>query len=216
MFQKVSSKILAFIGFMAGAQLLKACKISFIFGSYAAFFSFNNSLQPLSGLFGLGMASLIAIGKIALSMLLLGHMIPLYQIAFHLPGLCAAYYWASSSIIIRLLMPIICMILFMLHPVGGQAWVYAMYWLIPIALYFVRKNNLFLQALGSTFIAHAVGSVIWLYTVPMPASAWYALLPVVIIERMMFAMGMVAMYHMYYYLRNRILVPFFTRIIHLA
>ena len=45
--------------------------------------------------------------------------------------------------------------------------------------------------LGSTFTAHAVGSVIWLYAglVPNPET-WLALIPVVVLERILFASGM--------------------------
>jgi hypothetical protein len=55
----------------------------------------------------------------------------------------------------------------------------------------VPQRSLFLQALGSTFIAHAVGSVIWLYTVPMTAAMWMGLMPIVLFERIAFALGMV-------------------------
>ncbi len=47
------------------------------------------------------------------------------------------------------------------------------------------------HALASTFIAHAVGSVIWLYTVPMVASAWLALIPIVACERLLYTAGIV-------------------------
>jgi len=78
----------------------------------------------------------------------------------------ASLYWSTRHYSIRLLLPIVCMGLFIIHPVGAQAFAYSLYWLIPVVLFFVPQRFLFLQALGSTFIAHAVGSVIWLYTVP--------------------------------------------------
>lgn len=84
---------------------------------------------------------------------------------------------------------------FIVHPVGGAAWAYSLYWLIPVALYMIRKESLFLTALGSTFTAHAVGSVIWIYANPMTPQTWLALIPVVFIERLVFASGMVVAYH---------------------
>lgn len=84
---------------------------------------------------------------------------------------------------------------FMAHPVGAQAWVYSVYWLIPVLLYVIRKKSLFLEALGSTFIAHAVGSVIWIYADPITPHAWLALIPVVFIERLIFASGIVVVFH---------------------
>jgi hypothetical protein len=58
-------------------------------------------------------------------------------------------------------------------------------------LYFVPQKNIFFTSLGSTFTAHAVGSVIWLYTIPMTAGMWLALIPIVALERLCFATGMV-------------------------
>lgn len=84
---------------------------------------------------------------------------------------------------------------FIAHPVGFWAAPYACYWLIPITLYFVQNKSVFLQALCSTLIAHAVGSVIWIYSVPMSVFDWYRLIPVVAVERFAFALGMVVVYN---------------------
>ncbi len=113
---------------------------------------------------------------------------------------------------IRVVVPIGAMLLFIAHPVGAHAWVYAMYWWIPVVLYCSQRNNLFSTALGSTFIAHAVGSVIWLYTVPMTAPAWISLLPVVIIERLLFATGMVVVYKVLQLLLSIRTIPWIVRI----
>ena len=40
---------------------------------------------------------------------------------------------------------------FLLHPVGGQAALYSLFWLIPAALMLFEKETLFTRALGSTF-----------------------------------------------------------------
>ncbi|MBI1935872.1 hypothetical protein HYS31_05515 [Candidatus Woesearchaeota archaeon] len=45
------------------------------------------------------------------------------------------------------------------------------------------------KSLGATFTAHAVGGAMWNYIVPMTPSAWIALIPVVIYERLLFASG---------------------------
>lgn len=83
---------------------------------------------------------------------------------------------------------------FIAHPVGSQAFLYSFYWLIPVAIYLMGRNSLFAQALGSTFTAHAVGSVIWLYANPMTPEIWLALIPVVLVERLVFASGIVLVY----------------------
>jgi hypothetical protein len=149
-------------------------------------------------------------------MLLLGSLLPLSYSAFYVPGFFAAWYWASSSIGIRLLVPMVCMVLFLCHPVGAVAWLYAMYWWIPILLYGMKKNNLVSTAFGSTFVAHAVGSVIWLYTVPMAASTWLALIPVVLIERIVFVIGAIILYRLIYKIGAIVNMPWAKRIEYLA
>ena len=80
------------------------------------------------------------------------------------------------------------MALFLLHPVGAEAWGYALLWLIPIGAAFFA-NNLFARSLTSTFQAHVIGSVGFLYLIGLPAAVWWALIPVVLVERGLFAAG---------------------------
>ena len=105
----------------------------------------------------------------------------------HLPGLFGAFYWSSYSPIIRVCVPALCIVLFISHPVGSQAYAYSFFWFIPLCMYALKTRSLFAEALGSTFVVHAVGSVIWLYTVPMTAAQWWMLIPVVMVERLVFA-----------------------------
>jgi len=178
-------------GFAALVQLSSIAKISFIVGSYTAWFSAASIMAPLAGLFG-GVfgASVVFIFRVALHYIIF-KTISLKFLAFCIPGFCASLYFASRSSIIRVIVPLVCMVLFIVHPVGNQAFFYSFYWFIPIVLFFMKRETLFMQALGSTFVAHAVGSVIWLYTVPMTATMWMALIPIVALERFVFAMGMV-------------------------
>ncbi|MFA6328466.1 MAG: hypothetical protein WCY41_03400, partial [Candidatus Micrarchaeia archaeon] len=81
-----------------------------------------------------------------------------------------------------------CMVAFIAHPIGAQAWIYSLYWLIP-AIALALPEHLFLRSLGSTFTAHAIGSVVWLYAFPSTAVFWLALIPVVAFERLLFASG---------------------------
>jgi len=186
-------------------------KMSFLVGSQMIWFSGVNSILPLSGAFG----GVLGAGLVFLMRQLI-HIIcfktlSLSFLALCVPGFCASLYWAqpsprlrrtSSPIeslfahVLHLLLPIACMFLFIAHPIGGQAFIYSFYWLIPVVLYFIPHRSLFLTALGSTFIAHAVGSVIWCYTVPMTAAMWLGLMPIVALERILFALGMVVAHHM--------------------
>ncbi len=94
---------------------------------------------------------------------------------------------------IILLIPVLAILLFIFHPEGRKAWFFSLYWLIPILAYF-KKERLISNALGSTFLAHCIGSVAFLYTFNLPASVWISLIPVVAIERGCFALGIWASY----------------------
>jgi hypothetical protein len=87
------------------------------------------------------------------------------------------------------------MILFIMHPVAGDAFAYSFYWLIPIVIYALSYKSTFCRALSATFLAHAVGSIIWLYTVPMTSAQWLSLIPVVAVERLVMACGMTVLYY---------------------
>lgn len=80
--------------------------------------------------------------------------------------------------------PLLCMLLFRLSPVGAKAWPYSLYWLAPMALCLFNLG-IFGRALKSTFVAHAAGSVIWAYAVPMPPETWLGLIPTVAVERLL-------------------------------
>ena len=184
-------KILSFGMLM---PLAKLGKVSFVIGSYAATFSFANALMPLSGLyFGLNGATCVTVCLMFLASLMRGGF-AFHHLAFGIPNLFASYYWICRSWFFRFLIPFLCIILFLAHPIGAQSWPYALYWFIPLALYFKQPSSLFTTALGSTFTAHAVGSVIWLYTVPMAPSMWLALIPIVALERILFAIAMVVVH----------------------
>ena len=85
------------------------------------------------------------------------------------------------------------MALFIAHPEGRQAWYFSLYWLIPVLAEF-KKDRLILRSLGATFTAHALGSVIFLYGFGLPAAVWIGLIPIVALERGLFAVGIWASY----------------------
>jgi hypothetical protein len=191
---KDSLKVASYAVFLKLSGLMK---VSFLVGSHMIWFSASNAILPLAGAFGGVMGSGLGFLLRQLIHLLFFKTVSLSFLAFCVPGFCASLYWATPHYIIRLLLPIACMGLFIIHPIGAQAFVYSLYWLIPVTLYFMPRKSIFLQALGSTFIAHAVGSVIWLYTVPMTAATWIGLMPVVLAERILFALGMVVAYRIF-------------------
>ena len=177
--------------FISLIKISSFLKVHLIIGSHTGLFSGVNVMTPLAGLFGGLLGSLGVFSGLFGLRLLFSGIRSFHVLAFHVPGLCASLYWTTESVMIRLVLPLACMLLFIGHPVGSQAWLYSMYWLIPISLYFVPGKSFFFHALSSTFIAHAVGSVIWIYTLPMTSVIWLGLIPVVAVERLTFATGMV-------------------------
>lgn len=115
------------------------------------------------------------------------------------PILLAVLYFAKKSKWI-LPIPVIAMIAFWIHPEGRQAWYYALYWLIPIAMYFLHDKFIFARALGTTFTAHAVGSTLWIWIFNMKASIWISLIPIVWKERGLMAIGITLTFIIFTYL----------------
>ena len=168
-------------------------KIAPIIGSHCSFFSLTDTIMPLTGILGIWVgvfAFLMRTGftffKISISI-----MAPVY----HLPGFFASASWTYPNFFMKVGLPFLCMVLFILHPFGFYAAPYVLYWLIPMAIYFSGKKTIFLQALSATFIAHAVGSVIWLYAKSLPTAVWLGLIPVVIFERLLYAVLMTVLYY---------------------
>ncbi len=168
-------------------------KVSPIIGSRCSFFSLTDALTPLAGLGGLWIAALVACTRSGMSMWFL--QIPLKALVYHMPGFFASAAWAYPNFLLRVALPIGCMLAFGLHPIGMHAIPYTFYWLIPVAIYLSGRKTIFLQALATTFIAHAVGSVIWLYVKELPVMVWWSLIPVVAAERLLNALLITAAYY---------------------
>lgn len=113
------------------------------------------------------------------------------------PTLFAVYYFAvlskkqnASQWILAV--PVLAILAFLAHPVGRQVFYYPLiFWLIPLIAYRFR-NNLYMRSLGATFTAHSVGGAAWIWALNLPAKVWTGLIPVVIEERLLFALGIAA------------------------
>ncbi len=108
-------------------------------------------------------------------------------------ALAALYFGARRWRAVVAIIPLVAMALFVLHPEGRQAWYYSLYWLLPMIAVFAPRS-LALRSIGSTFTAHAIGSITFLYAFNLPAAVWIGLIPIVFVERMLFAAGMMASY----------------------
>lgn len=109
------------------------------------------------------------------------------------PMLFAAIYFGTRRKMI-VAVPLICIGLFLINPIGRQVPYYPFaFWLIPAVLVFFKKR-LFFNALGATLTAHAVGSTAFLYAFNLPVSVWKSLMFVVPFERLTFAIGIAVTY----------------------
>lgn len=168
------------------AQLAALVKVSYVFGTIAGFFSLSSLIIP-AGAASFGFGSVLGASMVAWVIHAVISKSILIGLTYQLPTLCASLSFSGSRKLFYGVIPAVCMILFIAHPasIGGQA--YALYWLIPMLLGMCRVRSLYLRSLAATFIAHAVGSVIWLYAGKLTGSAWPALMPIVAIERLVFA-----------------------------
>jgi hypothetical protein len=127
------------------------------------------------------------------------------------PMLFAAWYFGRKTQF-NWIIPALAMVAFNLHPIGRSAWQYSLFWLIPIACYFWRDRFILARTLGTTFTAHAVGSTLWVWVFGLTKEVWLGLIPVVMIERGMFAIGMAVGYlvlnNVLNVLVNKKVVPF--------
>lgn len=104
------------------------------------------------------------------------------------PMLFAVLYFAKKGKF-NLVVPAVAIVAFVAHPIGRDVWYFSFFWTIPIVAYFLRDRFLFARALGATFTAHAVGGALWIWTFSLPAPVWNSLIPVVVAERLLFALG---------------------------
>lgn len=122
------------------------------------------------------------------------------------PMLFAAAYFGKKGKF-NIIVPILAIVIFNLHPIGRSVWYFSLYWLIPIVCYFFRDRSLLARSLGATFTAHSVGGALWIHVFALPKAVWIGLIPIVAIERLLFAGGMAATYilmtNVVHYLTNR-------------
>lgn len=195
-------KCLKTLGSYILLELSSSIKFSFILGSKRLFFSAINITGPLLGhCAGIGSFFLKSFTRIFF--IKSNDLTIVYSfgkdffnpLVYHIPLIIASKYWFSSNKFIRLAVPMLCMALFIAHPIGREAFVYSWYWAIPLLVHFLPRQIPFFEALGTTFVAHAVGSVLQLYYMPMAAEYWWGLMPVVIVERVLFASGITLVYY---------------------
>lgn len=182
-----TKKVLFLIIFTILGLLAFQVSISHIIGSSQSFTLFE-LLGPTGGMFLGPILGAISVFFVrALNVLFFHQQLDLLTVIRFLPMMLAAVYFGFKSKKTAIIFPI-CIALFLLNPIGRQAWMYSAIWLIPFVATFFKKR-LILNSLGATFTAHAVGSVIFLYSFGLTPAVWIGLIPVVFIERGVFTLG---------------------------
>jgi|SaaInlStandDraft_4_1057021.scaffolds.fasta_scaffold30114_1 hypothetical protein len=196
-------------------HFLSFLKVRFMFGTNVVCFAGASLLFPVMGYFlsipfvsiivGFGVYSLfpnlfMSLFALSLSKGFFERSFSMYGITFGLPTIAATLCWRLHAVkkdtvfknvlkfVLEVFVPLFCMAIFIIHPGTQGAWFYSLYWLLPPVLYFIGlfKKQAVCLAFSATFIAHAVGSVLWCYTISMTSAQWLALIPVVAIERFVF------------------------------
>lgn len=159
-------------------------------------FTLFDFFAPIAGAFLGGFAGIISVLIMqTANWLLHGASVEVASLIRLFPMLFAVWYFSpSAKSRSSIILPLLCLVMFLAHPIGRLALPYPLYWLIPVVVYFFKEKSLLAKALGATFTAHAVGSVAWLYAFNLPKEVWLSLIPQVALERGIFAIGIAATY----------------------
>lgn len=194
---KTSQKKLLFVLLFAVVGfILLQIRVPNLAGTNVTFTLFD-FFGPIAGAFLGGVLGIVSVFVVTFTNFLLKGVIEIGPIIRLFPTLFAVYYFSlpakkrnSRKI---LAVPLLAMLIFWAHPEGRAAWYFALFWLIPVIAFF-KRDNIYLRSLGSTFTAHAIGGAAWAWTFNLPATVWKGLIPVVAMERFLFAGGIAVSY----------------------
>lgn len=184
-------------------MILKLAKLSSIIGLRWTFFNLNTMVMPAIGAH-ISISRLLSIFSIRTCIhILTTSSLSAVSFLYYLPSLCGAFYFKTlindqASLIQKIvcsMIPLMSMALFITHPIGGAAYLYSMYWIIPAVIALLPIKSVFMAALGSTLTTHAIGSLMFLFIMPMNVHFWIALIPVVCVERCVYACGITVIHY---------------------
>jgi len=160
-----------------------------VVGSEAKF-TFFDAFAPITGAFIGSIPGVIAVFLMQFGNLLFhgAQIADAGTIIRFFPVLFAVLFFTRKRKI-NLIIPTLAISAFIAHPIGREVWFFSLFWTIPIFAYFFQEKSLIARALGATFTAHSVGGALWIWFLPLPAEIWISLIPLVIVERLLFALG---------------------------
>ncbi|MFH1057026.1 MAG: hypothetical protein V1717_04520 [Candidatus Micrarchaeota archaeon] len=213
--KQASEKTLFFGLFVILGLVASRINFSQLLGAENQFLTLFQFFAPVAGGFlGSVLGAGAVLGTQLLDFVAFGKEATLLNLARLFTLVFAAWYFGSGEKQKWIAaVPLLAIILFVIHPVGAQAWYYAiMFWSIPVLAKFFYSENLLAKSLGSTLAAHSIGSVLWLYTIPTTPGFWAGLIPVVIYERFMFAVGIAVSFVVLNAVFSRVKVPSFFKV----
>jgi hypothetical protein len=208
-------QVFSALGFFILFFICKFIKIGPIFGAIKGNFLASQVVMPISGMLtgGFGIISLFVLSAISN----FTFKFSLYSLStvYHIPSFFAslALFTPKNRVLnllsasVSYIIPLTCAALFIANPIGAQIPAYTLYWVIPVVIAILGSTwgirNLFLNALRSTFIAHAVGTVIFIYSVPSDLNLWANLAKIVWLERLLLAGFITAGYKLIVFAKSR-------------
>ncbi len=192
----LSKKIAFFVIFTVIVLIFGNINFSQLAGANNQYFTLFQFFGPIAGAFLtpiIGAASVL-IAQVA-SNLIAGKAFDTIAILRLMPLMLAALYFglAPKRRILSAIIPLACIGIFLANPVGMQVWFYTLFWTIPL-ICALLPERVFIKSLGATFAAHSIGGAIWIWTFPSTPEFWIMLIPIVIKERLLFALGITASY----------------------
>ena len=208
-----TTKRLIFIAIFTVLVLVgKNINFSPLVGADNQFFTLFQFFGPIAGGFlGALFGAVAVLFAELIDFFVVGKEASLLNILRLTPMIFAAYYFGTKKKNFGVAVPIIAILAFILHPVGREVWFFTLFWTIPIIGKLLPKkfsNNVLVKSYGATFAAHAVGGALWIWTVPMTAAQWIALIPIVFVERFLFGAGIAVSYVTFNVLFHKVLDTF--------
>jgi len=194
-----TKKRLIFIAIFTVLVLIgKNVNFSPLVGAENQFFTLFQFFGPIAGGFlGAIFGAIAVLFAELIDFFVVGKEASLVNILRLTPMIFAAYYFGTKKKNWGVAVPVIAILAFILHPVGREVWFFTLFWTIPIIGKLLPKkysDNILVKSYGATFAAHAVGGALWIWTIPMTAAQWIALIPIVLVERFLFGAGIAVSY----------------------
>lgn len=196
----MKSKIIFALFFIALGFIALQIPVNVLAGSKVKF-TFFDLLAPISGAFLGSFVGIISVLVVQVINLVLhgfsgvdnSSVLKLVATLRFLPLIFGVWCFAKKEGKL-LVVPALAIVAFNLHPIGRTVWFYSLFWIIPFLMWPLRDRFLLARSLSSTMTAHAVGGAVWIWAFNLPANVWVSLIPVVILERSIFALGISAFY----------------------